>query len=148
MQLKVVVPFGAETGQVTVTTPQGTGRSNDNLRVRTSISGIVENTSRQPLSNVTVGIEGSAIETRTTDQGAFVLPDVPVGTHIVKIDGSSISVTPPYPTPRLRQTATANRDNPFSNIISLQQSSGSSGTIGGSSFTEGGGGLGLAIPHV
>ncbi|NOT62731.1 MAG: hypothetical protein HOP19_21190, partial [Acidobacteria bacterium] len=86
-QLKVVVPFGSETGQVTVTTPQGTGSSSAPLRVRTSISGIVENTNKQPLSNVIVRINGSpgagipTIQTRTSDQGAFVLPDVPVGIH-------------------------------------------------------------------
>ena len=143
-KLKVVVPYGAETGQVSVTTPQGTGRSNSDLRVKTSISGIVEDTNKQPLSNVLVRIDGNGplVGVYTTDQGAFVLPippEIPIGPLTLRIDGGQLPVDPPYPPivrrqPRVR----ANKDNPFEGgPISLQQSSGASGTIGGgSAFTE------------
>ncbi len=139
-KLKVVVPYGAETGRVSITTPQGTGRSNGDLRVKTSISGIVEDTNKQPLSNVFVRIDGSGpvVGVYTTDQGAFVLPippEVPIGPLTLRIDGGLLPVDPPYPPivrrqPRVR----ANKDNPFEGgPISLQQSSGASGTIGGGS---------------
>jgi uncharacterized protein (TIGR03437 family) len=137
-QLKVIVPYGATTGQVTVTTPQGTGRSVNDLRVRTSLSGIVENGSRQPLSNVMVCVEDATsldmchatYRTRTTDEGAFVLPDVPARQLTVRIDGGSVPVSPPYPTIVRRPTVRANQDNVVANL-SLQQPTGSSGTIGG-----------------
>ncbi len=142
-KLKVVVPYGAETGRVSVSTNQGTGRSNGDIRVRTSISGVVEDTKKQPLSNVFVRIDpgsgGSSIPlvgVYTTDQGAFVLPippEVPVGPLSLEINGGQIPVDPPYPRIVRRQLRVkANKDNPFEGgPISLQQSSGASGTIGG-----------------
>lgn len=135
-QLKVRVPFNVESGTVSVRTPQGEGQSISVLQVRTSISGFVENTSGLPLSNVAVKVSGSPITTMTNATGSFVLPDVAPGVHFVEIDGTSLPSSPPYPQISLKITAYANRDNQFSRNIALQQETGGSGTVGGSSFGE------------
>ena len=133
-QLKVRVPFNVESGTVSVRTPLGEGQSISTLQVRTSISGFVENTTGLPLSNVTVKVSGSPITTTTSSTGSFVLPDVSAGVHFVEIDGTSLPSVPPYPQISLKITAQANRDNQFSRNIALQQETGGSGTVGGSSF--------------
>ncbi len=142
-QLVVMVPFGAETGTVSVRTTQGEGVSTSVLPVRTSISGFVENTLRQPMSGVTVKVSGSAITTTTSAEGSFVLADVPPGVQFVEVDGGSLQTDPPYPMVTLKIGAQANRDNQFSHPIALQQATGSGATIGGGSF--GGGGAEAAI---
>ncbi len=135
-QLRVVVPFGVTSGTVSVRTPQGEGVSSTGLPIRTSISGFVENTSRQPLTDVAVKVIGTAITARTNMEGAFVLPDVPVGQQFVEVDGGSVGVNPPYPRITLKLPAHASRDNQFARPIAMQQSTGGSGTIGtGSAFT-------------
>jgi hypothetical protein len=57
-KLKVIVPYGVETNTVSVRTALGEGISASVLPIRTSISGSVESTNRQPLSNVTVRLLG------------------------------------------------------------------------------------------
>ncbi len=136
-QLRVLVPYGAQTGAVTVQTPQGEIQSGSPVQVRTSISGLVENTARQPMSNVDVKVTGTEITTKTNAEGAFVLPDVPVGAQFVEVNGGSLGLNPPYPRVTLKVTAQANRDNQFARPIALQQSNGASGTIGtGTAFAE------------
>ena len=130
--LTVVVPFGAETGSVSVRTPLGEGTSSGPLQVRTSISGFVENTSREPMSGVRIKLAGTSITTQTTAEGSFVLPDVPTGTQYVDVDGESIPTTPPYPKITLKTIAFASRDNQFPRPVALQQSTGASGSVGSS----------------
>ncbi|MBX3278735.1 MAG: FG-GAP repeat protein [Acidobacteria bacterium] len=141
-QLTVVVPFGAETGVVRVRTAMGEGASASLLQVRTSISGFVENTAREPMSGVRVQLVGTEIAVETTPEGSFVLPDVPTGTQFVDIDGESVQTTPPYPKVTIKAIAVANRDNQFARPIALQQSTGGSGNVGnpegGSGEDEGG----------
>ena len=131
--LTVVVPFGAETGSVSVRTPLGEGTSSGPLQVRTSISGFVENTSQEPMSGVRIKLVGTSITTQTTAEGSFVLPDVPTGTQYVDVDGESIPTTPPYPKITLKTIAFASRDNQFPRPVALQQSTGASGSVGSSS---------------
>ncbi|MFN0084257.1 MAG: Ig-like domain-containing protein [Blastocatellia bacterium] len=140
--LTVMVPFGVETGTVSVRTAMGEGVSTSVLPVRTSISGTVENTSRQPLIGVQVKLTGTSILTMTNGDGAFVLPDVPQGVQSVEVDGGTIGTNPPYPKVGLKITATTSKDNQFSRPIALQQSTGSSATVGsgGSSLAGFGGG--------
>lgn len=129
-ELRVTVPFGVESGTVSVRTSQGESVSSTMLPVRTSISGFVENTDRQPMSDVTVRVSGLNISVKTSVDGAFVLPDVPAGPQFVEVDGGAVPVNPPYPRVTLKMTAQSNRDNQFARPIAMQQSTGSSGTIG------------------
>lgn len=131
-QLEVVVPYGVETGTIKVSTPLGEGVSADVLRIVTSISGVVENTNRQPLSGVTVSIPNTVYSAQTSNDGTFVLADVPAAGHTIVVQGSQIPVLPPYPTVSFKMTADANRDNKYTKAIALQQATGNSGTVGGS----------------
>lgn len=128
--LTVMVPFGVETGTVSVRTAMGEGVSTNVLPVRTSISGTVENTTRQPLIGVQVKLTGTSILTTTNGDGAFVLPDVPQGVQYVEVDGGTIGTNPPYPKVGLKITAAVSKDNQFSRPIALQQATGSSATVG------------------
>src|SRR5262249_25410638 len=60
-KLTVMVPFGVATGPVKVRTKLGEGISLGDLTVRTSISGYVQNTLRQPLLGVRVSVQGTNI---------------------------------------------------------------------------------------
>ncbi|HWQ34058.1 MAG TPA: Ig-like domain-containing protein [Blastocatellia bacterium] len=137
-QLSVTVPFGVETGAVSVRTPQGEGSSASALPVRTSVSGFIEDTSRQPMSGVTVKLLGAgSITTTTNSEGLFILPDAPAGAALVEIDGTTVT-SPPYPKVILKMSIAANRDNQFSQPVAMQQATGPGlpvGTGGGS--TEG-----------
>lgn len=141
-QLRVMVPFGVESNTVSVQTAQGLGVSASILPVRTSISGLVENTSRQPLSGVTVKVVDKLDASRTlatattSNDGLFVVPDLAPDFHSVVVDGESLQTNPPYPQISLKINTIANRDNPFSRPISLQQATGVSGNVGtGTAFT-------------
>jgi hypothetical protein len=133
-QLSVIVPFGAQSGLVTVRTPQGEGRSNNPLAVRTSVSGFIENTNRQQITGAIVKLTGSSLSTATSTDGSFILPDVPAGAVVVEVDGTAI-VTPPYPKIGLKLIVNANQDNQFSRPITLQQATGPSIQVGGTSIT-------------
>lgn len=131
-QLTITVPFGVESGTVSIRTSQGEGVSANILPVRTSISGTIENTSRQPISGVAVKIPDSPVTVISNENGAFVLPDVIPGAQSVEIDGGSLQTDPPYPKINLKILALQNRDNPFTQPISIQQAVGSGGSVGGS----------------
>ncbi|HKX31872.1 MAG TPA: Ig-like domain-containing protein, partial [Blastocatellia bacterium] len=135
--LTVTVPYGAETGSVSVRTPQGEGVSSSSLAVRTSISGVVEDTARQAMAGMSVRVTDTEISAVTSSDGGFVLPDVPPGPHFVEIDGGSILTDPPYPTVTVKITAQSNRDNQFTHPISLQQQTGSSAVIGSTGSSTG-----------
>jgi uncharacterized protein (TIGR03437 family) len=142
-QLTVIIPFGAESGRVTVQTAQGEARSNDVFRVRTSVSGIVQstgstNTPPAPLENVTVRLVGTTISVRTNPQGTFVMADLSPGISQIEIDGSTTNSDPPFPRVTLKATVNADRDNQFAQPISLQQITGGSGTVGGGPGFSGG----------
>jgi uncharacterized protein (TIGR03437 family) len=142
-QLTVIVPFGAESGRVTVQTAQGEARSNDVFRVRTSVSGIVQstgstNTPPAPLENVTVRLVGTNLSVRTNPQGTFVLADLAAGISQIEIDGSTTNNDPPFPRVTLKVTVNADRDNQFAQPISMQQINGGSGTVGGGPGFSGG----------
>ncbi|MDX2033621.1 MAG: Ig-like domain-containing protein [Blastocatellia bacterium] len=143
--LTVMVPFGVETGTVSVRTAMGEGVSTNVLPVRTSISGTVENTTRQPLIGVQVKLTGTSILTTTNSDGAFVLPDVPQGVQSVEVDGGTIGTNPPYPKVGLKITASLSKDNQFSRPIALQQATGSSATVGSGGSSLAGAGAGAAM---
>lgn len=135
-QLTVIVPFGAQSGQVTVQSNQVEARSSEVFKVKTSISGIIQSTgsvqtSPSPLNNVTVRLAGTNLSVRTTSQGTFVLSDIPPGVSLVEIDGGTNTASPPFPAVTLKLIARADRDNQIQQPISLQQINGASANVGG-----------------
>ncbi len=130
-QLTVIVPTGVESGIVSVRTPQGEGRSANALGIRTSVSGLVENTERAPLKDVVVRVRQANVNTGLS--GSFVFPD-PQGSAlgaIVEVDGSKLPVTPPFGKVSFLLPFTANRDNQVARPITLQQTYGASSQVGG-----------------
>lgn len=134
-QLSVIVPFGAESSEVSVRTPLGEARSSSRLAVRTSLSGFVEDTRRQPLPGVTVRVVGTSISTMTNVEGAFILPNVAPGTARIEIDPGSSPLNLSHPQMRLTAQVRADRDNQFSRPIALQATTGMAIAIGTSSAT-------------
>lgn len=134
-QLTVIVPFGAQSGRVTIQTSQGETRSTAVFLVKTSLSGIVQSTGTAssnpvPLEGVTVRLVGTNSTARTNRQGAFVMADIPAGSAIVEIDGVTTNSVPPFPSITLKTVVQADRDNQFSQPVSLQQITGGSGAVG------------------
>lgn len=135
-QLQVTVPFGTQSGNVNVRTPQGEGTSASAITMRTSISGVVQDTASQPLVGMTARISSSGAIGLSDANGNFIVPDLLGGAALVEIDGTSIPASPPYPLVLLKQIVTNGRDNQFSSPIYLQQATGP--TIGvGSGGGEG-----------
>jgi len=129
-QLSVVTPFGAESGVVSVRTPQGEGVSASRLSVRASISGFVENTGRQPLRGVPVKVAGTNIATTTSAEGFFLLPDVTAGAAVIEVDGAAAPGPLRYPKVAISLNVRPNRDNQFARPIALQQIAGPSIPVG------------------
>ncbi|MGH9837791.1 MAG: Ig-like domain-containing protein [Blastocatellia bacterium] len=128
-QLKIKVPFGAETGPVAVSLGNGEAASPQPLAIRASVSGLVEDTRRRPIIGVTVralrpgalGLQQTIGSTKTNSEGFFVLPDVPTGEPIyIEIDASTASTTPRLPRLTLAPAIVAGRDNQFTRPIVLQ----------------------------
>ncbi len=138
-QLNALVPFGVVGDVVTVRTNTGETRSSSPLGIRTSVSGVVETTGRQPLADVSVQLislaSGARVTTRTGANGAFVAADVPTGTLFLRVQGSSISAQPALETISLPVTAGGNRDNSYQQTIFLQPVTGVSAQVGGSGFS-------------
>ena len=134
-ELTVIVPFGAESGQVVVQTNNSEARSSSSFLVKTSISGMVQSTgsstsSPVSLNNVTVRLSGTNLSVRTNPQGTFVLSDLPAGVSLIEIDGGTTSSNPPFPSVTLKIAVRADRDNQITQPISLQQINGGSGNVG------------------
>ncbi len=129
-QLKARVPFGAQTGPVTIATAQGEAASPQLLTIRTSLSGIIEDTSRRPIKGVMIGFIpiSSAVPIATAEtnsEGVFLLPDLPAqllgsGVGTLSIIGDAAAVTPQLPRFQFGVTAIAGRDNPLPRPIALQ----------------------------
>jgi uncharacterized protein (TIGR03437 family) len=130
-QLSVRVPFGAQSGPLSIRTPQGEWVSPNPLLMRTSISGFIEDTNRQPLPGVVVRVIDTPITATTSAEGSFILPDVlPGNAREVEIDGTRLPGSLPYPKLRLKLRALANRDNQLPAPIALQQATGPSLSFG------------------
>ena len=134
-QLAVIIPFGAESAPVTVRTPLGETRSASPLQLRTSVSGVIETTSRQPLADVTVQVtslaNGQRVTTKTGPNGVFVAADAPLGGAFVKVIGSSLGTQPMLETLTLPVTIINSRDNAYIQTVYLQPLNGASAQVGG-----------------
>src|SRR5581483_3839304 len=122
-KLRVRVPFGVGTGNLRVS--RGQTEASVPISVRSSMSGFVESTARQPLANVTVRLLGgpAPITAKSNIDGSFVLPDVAPGAAVlVEFDGGTTQVSPPYPKVTLKLlNVRAGRDNQFKQPIAIQQ---------------------------
>jgi uncharacterized protein (TIGR03437 family) len=130
-QLKIKVPFGAESGKISVRTLLGETSSNDPLAIRASISGIVEDAARRPIPNVAVRLRATTfgnalLEARTNSEGVFILADVPgdQSSYVVEVDGTTAGATPGFPRVSLYEPARQGRDNQITRPVSLQLATG------------------------
>lgn len=130
-QLTIRIPFGGQSGPVSVRTPQGEGQGIQALQMRTSISGVVEDTRRQPLAGVTVRVLDRGIQAVTGAEGSFLLPDVPASlAQELEFDGGTVPGSLPFPKVTLKKRVLANRDNQMDSTIALQQISGPAIPVG------------------
>lgn len=142
-QLKALLPFGVERGTVSVRTPQGETVSANPISIRTSISGFVENTTRQPLSGARVRVTGTALTATTDAEGLFILPDAPTGQIFLEVDANNPPGAGQYPTLTLGLNVARDRDNQFPQPISLQQIGNASITFDSAGFV-----VNTATPNV
>lgn len=132
-QIVVRVPFGACSGKISLwDKASGEGFSAPNIQVRTSISGFVEDTDRQPLSGVSVRLVKTNIVAQTSAEGSFILPDVSPGIADVEVDGTTLPLAQAFPKITIRKVVSSNCDNQFARPISLQQADGVNIVVGGS----------------
>ncbi len=142
-QIVARVPYGSDTSKILVRTVNGDGLSNEALRIRTSMSGVVESTNQQPLTNVIVRSLTDGLRLLTTNtalNGTFVLSEFtnPLnGNAFVTIDGSSVPTTPKFGTLTINQSYLSGRDTQFGNALTLQQVNGTSGQVGGAGLQAG-----------
>jgi uncharacterized protein (TIGR03437 family) len=140
-QLTVQVPFGANTGRVTLNSNGNTGTSDRPLPVRTSLSATLRDTDGQPISP-TIGSRVcfpscSASNQVTTVQpgGWFVLPDPPAGTRrifVIETPVQNGSLT--FNRTTVSSQIVSDRDNQLPQQVYLQAVSGPSAVIGGPGF--------------
>lgn len=139
-RLRILVPFGAGSGNLIVRTPRG--ESSYPMAMRTSISGIIQTaqvqtngqTERAGLPNVTVRAftANGVIERTTNNDGAFLLPDVPPSARTeLELDGTTTGL--PYPKPRTSLRVVGGRDNQFEGYLELKSATGTpvSATLAG-----------------
>lgn len=132
-ELTVLIPFGADSGPVTVRTPFGSGQSPQDATIRTSISGTLETTDRQPLPQSRVTLRNTSASILTNGDGSFVLPATPTSVALIEITGPP--VTPPFPRLLLKAPVAANRDNALE-WVAMQQATGDGLPVGGGSFAS------------
>ncbi|MGH9843982.1 MAG: hypothetical protein ACREEM_35045, partial [Blastocatellia bacterium] len=132
-RLKIIVPFGAGSGNLIVRTPRG--ESGIPIKMRTSMSGIVQVAQLQPddtykrvgLRNVAVRVplQNGKIERLTNDDGSFILPDVPTSSALAfEVDGTTAGANPSYSKETRKMPIATGRDNQYPEYIELKQASG------------------------
>jgi uncharacterized protein (TIGR03437 family) len=140
-QLTVVVPFGANTGRISLNSNGNTGTSERPLPVRTSLSATLRDTDGQPLSpafgarvcfpNCSPGSQVTTVQSG----GWFVLPDLPAGNRrIFVIETQSQNGTLTFNRTTVSSQVIADRDNQLPQQVYLQAISGPSATIGAPGF--------------
>ena len=136
-QLSVKAPWGVIGGPVTVRTGQGEGASSNAVAVRTSISGLLEDTASQPITGGSVKVRNTSITASSATDGTFILPDIPfTGLALVDIDPNTPGGLP-YPVVTVRRDVLNNRDNEIDRTNPLEAATGPSMTVGsGSGFAS------------
>lgn len=109
-RLFVRVPSGARSAPIRVSTPQFEVSSATRMMVRTTISGFVTNTQRNPIQGVRIRYKGTNIQAMTNAEGAFLLADVPPALRAeLEIDAGASGLQ--FPSIRLSVRVIEGRDN-------------------------------------
>ncbi|MEP7271053.1 MAG: Ig-like domain-containing protein, partial [Acidobacteriota bacterium] len=133
--LRVLVPYGAGTGNLVVRNSRG--EASYPFKMRTSLSGIVQVAQKQPdgtslrvgAPQVTIRLVGFNLPPiQTSSDGSFLMPDVPPTSPlssglVFEVDGTSNPVLGLAKEKRRIRVVTANRDNPFPEYIELKSES-------------------------
>jgi len=141
-QLTVLIPFGAQSGQISVINLEGQCRSGVSptaVAVRTSVSGFIKDTEGNKLKGLTVRVRDALNVTRmdtTNNEGAFVIADLAPGNAEVEMDGVTVQGGLPYPKVAFKMRITANRDNQVMFPGSLQAVNGKPSNLGPEGFSE------------
>jgi uncharacterized protein (TIGR03437 family) len=135
-RLTIQLPFGVQTGKISVSTPNGEATSNNSLQVGTSISGIVETTDRQPLGGVIVRVSVTGEQTTTNPDGSFVLPinlTAPPNIFFTTLQflPQGLSGFATYGSVYQRVEVATKRDNRLPAPVSLNAPAGRSSAVGG-----------------
>lgn len=126
--LRVLVPFGAGSGQVAVSTEGGEARHA--ITLRTTLSGIIQRADRQPSGAyrrvgvrdlaVRAAVPGGERTSFTNDDGAFLLAGLPQsGLLTFYVDGDSRGVLPGINVP-YKMPVRAGRDNQFPGYVEVK----------------------------
>jgi uncharacterized protein (TIGR03437 family) len=140
-QLTVQVPFGANTGRISLNSNGNTGTSERPLPVRTSLSATLRDTDGQPISP-TIGARvcfpscaaGNQVTT-VQSGGWFVLPDPPAGPRRIfvietPVQNNSLN----FNRTTVSSQIVSDRDNQLPQQVYLQNVSGPSAVIGAPGF--------------
>jgi uncharacterized protein (TIGR03437 family) len=140
-QLTVQVPFGANTGRISLNSNGNTGTSERPLPVRTSLSATLRDTDGQPISP-TIGARvcfpscSSGNQVATVQPGGWVvLPDPPAGPRrifVIETPVQNGSLT--FNRTTVSSQIVADRDNQLPQQVYLQNVSGPSAVIGSPGF--------------
>lgn len=135
-RLTVQLPFGVQTGKITVTTPSGEATSTNSLQVGTSVSGIVETSDRQPLAGVIVKALITNEQTTTKPDGSFILPitvSAPPNSFFTTLQflPQGVRGFESYGSVFQRIEVNTKRDNRLPSPISLTSPTGRSTAVGG-----------------
>lgn len=122
-RLVVRVPFGVKKGKISVSTSLGESESEQEADVKTSYSGLVTDTSLQPIGGILIGVKVDGkdeVTGRTTNEGKFVLSNLEPGNATIRVDGNSIPGLPFQAIPDFKQRIPPNQDTRCPQPITVQ----------------------------
>ncbi|HNG28741.1 MAG TPA: cohesin domain-containing protein [Blastocatellia bacterium] len=125
-RLVVRVPFGVKKGKISVSTSLGESESEQEADVKTSYSGLVTDTSLQPIGGILIGVkvkDKDEVTGRTTNEGTFVLPNLEPGNATIRVDGNSIPGLPYQAIPDFKDRIYPNQDTRCPQPITVQSNS-------------------------
>jgi uncharacterized protein (TIGR03437 family) len=136
-QLTVQVPYGAQTGRISVMTANGERTTANSLQIATSVSGVVLSSDRLPLAGVSIRAVGSNDQTTTRADGSFVLPitsNTASNVFLVTLQfiPQSVSGYQSFGVLTRRFEVSAKRDNRLPAALALHAPNGPTGDVGGS----------------
>ncbi|MEY4166235.1 MAG: tRNA(Glu)-specific nuclease WapA precursor, partial [Acidobacteriota bacterium] len=128
-QLLVRVPFGVGGGDISVKTSRGEAvirpKRPNTVRIRTSLSGLVEDTQGRPVRGLRVELEDTTISPAVTnDKGVFIFSDIPKGGYVIRYN--SVASLLPYPNVRTIKNNVFEGKDTYYGKVNLQQIDGQS----------------------